>query len=197
MALEQPWMMTLEEYFELEERDPDTRHEYVDGYVYAMAGGTFNHNTISANIHRILWNRLRGSSCRVYNSDMKVHIAEKRYWYPDVTVSCDPGDRGTGQVLVSPRVVIEVLSPSTEMKDRTWKLKHYLACPTIEEYLLVDAKSQRVEIYRREKTTWRYSAFEAGDEIELLSLGVHFPIEEAYVDVEFGEEALEDTESED
>ncbi len=68
--------MTVEAYFQLEEHDPDTRYEYIDGY--AMAGGTATHDTIKSNIQRILWNLLRGSNCRVYRSDMKVYIAETR-----------------------------------------------------------------------------------------------------------------------
>src|SRR6266702_122307 len=85
--------MTVEEYFQLEENDPDTRYEYIDGYVYALAGGTANHDTIKSNIQRILWNLLRGSKCRVYSSDMKVYISETRYFHPDVIVTCDPFKR--------------------------------------------------------------------------------------------------------
>src|SRR5260221_621489 len=86
MALEHQQTMTVEEYFQLEENDPDTRYEYIDGHVYAMAGGTANHDTIKSNIQRILWNLLRGSNCRVYSSDMKVYISETRYFHPDVIV---------------------------------------------------------------------------------------------------------------
>jgi Uma2 family endonuclease len=94
MAIENRRTMTVEEYFQLEENDPDTRYEYIDSHVYAMAGGTVNHDTIKSHIQRILWNLLRGSNCRVYSSDMKVYIAETRYFHPDVTVTCDPRDRG-------------------------------------------------------------------------------------------------------
>src|SRR5436305_9293623 len=88
MAIEHRETMTVEEYFQLEENDPDTRYEYIDGHVYAMAGGTANHDTIKSNIQRILWNLLRGSKCRVYSSDMKVYISETRYFHPDVIVTC-------------------------------------------------------------------------------------------------------------
>lgn len=90
MALEHPQTMTVEEYFLLERNDPDARYEYVDGRIYAMAGGTFNHDTIKSNIQRILWGLLRGGRCRVYSSDIKVYIAKERYFHPDVTVTCDP-----------------------------------------------------------------------------------------------------------
>ena len=185
MALEHQHRMTVEEYFQLEENDPDTRYEYVDGHVYAMAGGTANHDTIKSNIQRILWNLLRGSGCRVYSSDMKVYISETRYFHPDVIVTCDPRDRGTVQAIQSPRLVVEVLSPSTELTDRTWKLKNYRNHPTIEEYVLADSQSCKIEIYYKENSRWIYEAFENSDEIILHSLGVCFSLVDAYADVEF------------
>ncbi|HZU66480.1 MAG TPA: Uma2 family endonuclease [Ktedonobacteraceae bacterium] len=175
----------VEEYFELEERDPDTRYEYLDGYMYIMPGGSANHATIGGNIRDILKGLLRGGPCRAYNSDMKVRVSENRYLYPDVVVSCDARDRGNSDLIRSPRVVVEVLSPSTEARDRGRKLQAYLACPTIEEYLLVDYRTMRIEIYRKEQKKWMYDAFGADDEVELASLGVHFPVADAYEDVIF------------
>jgi Uma2 family endonuclease len=185
MASERTPTMSVEEYFELEENNPDTRYEYLDGYVYMMSGGSANHATIGGNIHAILRNLLRGSPCRVYNSDMKVRVSKQRYFHPDVTVSCDSRDRGTADFIQTPRLVVEVLSPSTEARDRGRKLQCYLACPTIEEYLLVDSRSMRIEIYRKEQNKWIYDAFEADDEVELASLGVRFPVVAAYEDVIF------------
>jgi len=179
--------MTVEEYFQLEANDPDTRYEYIDGHVYAMAGGTANHDTIKSNIQRILWNLLRGSNCRVYSSDMKVYISETRYFHPDVTVTCDPRDRGRVQAIQSPRLVVEVLSPTTELTDRTWKLKNYRVHPTIEEYVLVDSQSFKIEIYHKEQNRWIYEAFENTNDITLHSLGVSFSLADAYTDVEFEE----------
>jgi Uma2 family endonuclease len=180
MALQHRQTMTVEEYFLLEKNNPDTRYEYIDGSIYAMAGGTFNHDTIKSNVQRILWELLRGGKCRAYSSDIRVYISKERYFHPDVTVTCDPRDRGAGDLLQSPRLVVEVLSPSTELKDRTWKLQNYTAHPTIEEYLLVSARSLKMELYRREQNKWVYSAFGANDEIHLVCLGVHFPVTEAY-----------------
>ncbi len=185
MAVEHQRTMTVEEYFQLEENDPDIRYEYIDGHVYAMAGGTANHDTVKSNMQRILWNLLRGSNCRVYSSDMKVYISETRYFHPDVTVTCDPRDRGTVQAIQFPRLVVEVLSPTTELTDRTWKLKNYRAHPTIEEYVLVDSQSCKIEMYHKEQNKWIYEAFENSDEITLSSLSVHFSLADAYIDVEF------------
>jgi len=188
MALERTPIMSVEEYAELEKNNPDTRYEYLDGYVYMMAGGTANHATISGNIYALLRSLLRGGPCRAYNSDMKVRVSEKRYLHPDVTVSCDPRDRGTADFIQAPRLVVEVLSPSTEAYDRGRKLQYYLACPSIGEYLLVDARSMRIEMYRKEQKKWVYSAFEADDEVELSTLGIHFPVLDAYEDVTFAKE---------
>ena len=185
MALEPTPTMSVEQYFELEENSPDTRYEYLDGYVYMMSGGSANHAAISGNIYAILRSLLRGSQCRAYNSDMKARVSEQQYFHPDVTVSCDPNDRGTAAFIRSPRLVVEVLSPSTEVRDRGRKLQCYLACPTIEEYLLVDARSIRIEIYRKERKKWVYEAFEAGDDVELTTLNVSFSIQDAYEDVIF------------
>ncbi len=180
MALEHRQTMTVEEYFLLEEHDPDMCYEYVDGYTYAMSGGTFNHDTIKSNVHRILWGLLRGGKCRVYSSDMKVYISKERHFHPDVTVTCDPRDRGRGDQLQSPRVIVEVLSPIAELKDRTWKLQNYTAHPTIEEYMLVSARSMKIELYRKEQNKWVYYAFGANDEIEVACLSVHFAVIEVY-----------------
>lgn len=196
MALEKHQFMTVEEYFQLEESDPDTRYEYEDGYAYAMAGGTVNHGTISGNLYRILWGLLRGKNCQAYTDSVKVPVTETRYYYPDVTVACGPRDPGEALVIRSPRVVIEVLSPSTADTDRTRKLKYYRAHPTIEEYLLVDSRRVRAEIYRRKGDIWVYDDFEDGDTITLESLDVQFPLIDAYIDVEF-EELPEDDEFDD
>ena len=123
---------------------------------------------------------------------MKVYISATRYFHPDVTVTCDPRDRGTIQAIQSPRLVVEVLSPTTELTDRTWKLKNYRAHPTIEEYMLVDSRSVKIEIYHKEHNKWIYDAFENNEEIPLNSLSIHFPLVDAYTDVEFEESSTEE-----
>ncbi len=188
MASERVPTMSVKDYFALEEKHPDTRYEYLDVYAYMMASGSANHATISGNMYAILKSFLRGGPCRAYNSDMKVRVSEQRYFHPDVTVSCNPRDRGTVDHIQSPRLVVEVLSPSTEAYDRGRKLQYYLACPSIEEYLLVDSRSMRIELYRKEQKKWTYDAFEADDEVELTSLGLRFPVVNAYEDVIFESE---------
>jgi Uma2 family endonuclease len=188
MALEHPRILTVAEYFQLEENDLDHRYEYIDGDVYMMAGGSLDHDAIKSNVQNILHTLLRGGRCRVYSSDAKVQVSETRYLYPDVTVTCSPQDRGKKQLIQAPRLVVEVLSPSTERRDRTTKMKTYRACPTVEEYMLVNTRFPMIELHRRENGKWVSSVFDENDEITLTSLGLHFSCADVYEDVEMIEE---------
>lgn len=185
-ALPNRLTMTVEEYLQLERDSIDTRYEYIDGHVRMLAGGTLDHATISLNIASILRGLLRGRSCRVFTSDARVHISETRYVYPDVTVSCDERDRGRIEEIQYPRLIVEVLSPSTEDYDRGRKFTYYRACPTIQEYILVNTDYQAVEVCRHEKNSlWSFHIFEPGDEVELISFGVRFSVSAVYEDVTF------------
>ncbi|MGH2479016.1 MAG: Uma2 family endonuclease [Ktedonobacteraceae bacterium] len=189
----QPQPISVAEYFALEENAAGICYEYVDGYAYMMAGGSFNHDAIKSNIQRIIGNFLLESDrCNVYSSDMKTQVAEKRYYHPDVVITCDPRDQGTGDLLKYPRVIFEVLSPSTERVDHTRKMRDYLALPTVEEYMLVDSRAYRVEMYRREGKKWIYSVFEFVDELELASVDLHFPVTAVYAKVQLVPEDIED-----
>lgn len=106
--------MSVEEYLQLDRSSLETRYEYIDGYVTMLAGETLDHATIGANIISILRCSLRGTSCRVFTSDVRVRISRTRFVYPDASVSCDERDRGQSDIVQSPRLVVEVLSPSTE-----------------------------------------------------------------------------------
>lgn len=186
MAAEhQPRSLSIEEYFELEKQHPDIRYEYLDGEVHAMSGGSFNHDLIKSNIQGMLWNMLRGKYCRVYSSDMKTKVSETCYFYPDVVISCDARDQGTGDLLQSPRVIFEVLSPSTELKDRIWKLQNYLALPTMEEYILVSSHTRKMELYRNEQGKWVYYILWPDDYLELTCMGLHFRVADAYEGIVF------------
>ena len=186
-----PQAISVEEYFALEKNASGICYEYVDGYAYMMAGGSFNHDAIKSNIQGILWNLfLQSDKCNVYSSDIKTLVAEKRYYHPDVVISCDPRDQGTGDLLKYPRVIFEVLSPSTEIRDRTRKMRDYLALPTLEEYILVDSKSYRMEMYRREPEKWAYYMFGPEDQLLLRSIDVRFPVVDAYRKIHFKSENI-------
>jgi len=181
--------MSVEEYFKLDDTSLETKYEYIDGRVYMLAGGTADHSTINGNILTTLKNALRGSQCRIHGSDLKVRLSEKRFVYPDISVSCDPRDRGKITVMHYPILIVETLSPSTEAYNRRKKFSYYRACMSIQEYVLVDTQTQSVEVYRREQEPfWKFSAFEAGDQIELASLGISIPIDAIYEDIELSED---------
>jgi len=184
MALPHHPLMTVEDYFELDRTSTETRYEYIDGYVRMLAGGTANHATIGVNVTSTLRRLLRGSPCRVYNSDLRVRISETRYVYPDASVSCDERDRGQSDMVRSPRLIVEVLSPGTEAYDRGRKFAYYRERPTIQEYVLIDTQRQAVEVFRREKNSfWTFHAFGPGDEVELVSVHVRVSVDDIYEDV--------------
>jgi Uma2 family endonuclease len=182
--------MSVEDYLTLDRNSREVRYEFIDGRAYLLAGGTANHSIIGVNVISTIHSLLRDSPCRIYNSDLRVRLSETRYVYPDATVSCDERDRGQVDTIESPRLAVEVLSPSTEAYDRGRKFEYYRGCPTMQEYVLVDTERQAIEVYRRETDAlWTLHPFGPEDEVELASLDVRFPIAAAYRDVVF----LEDT----
>jgi Uma2 family endonuclease len=178
--------LTVEEYLELD-RNSMERYEYVDGQVRMLAGGTGKHSAIEGNVIVVLKGLLRGSSCRVFTSNMRLWVSPSRYLYPDASVSCDGRDRyGEMDIMYFPRLVVEVLSPSTEAVDRKEKFDLYRGCPTIQEYMLVNTKRPLVEVFRREKNgLWTVASFELNDEVQLNSIDVHFPAADLYEGVDF------------
>jgi len=185
--------MSVEAYLALDRESSDTRYEYIDGYAYLLAGGTPIHSLIAANLIGEIKARLRGSSCQVYTSDAKVRLSHSRYVYPDVTVSCDERDRTSdAEVLQYPRLVIEILSPSTEAYDRGNKSSYYRACPTIHEYVLVNTERSSVEVYRRTTDKlWTLYSFERGEQVELASIGVTLPVTAIYENVKLPEDTTD------
>ena len=174
------------------EQDPEHAYEYLDGRVYMMTGGSPDHSIIGSNLNGLLQAFLRGRRCIVYNSDVYVQLSEQYRVCPDVTVSCDPRDRGAQEVIRYPTLVGEVLSPTTEARDRGLKSFQYRSCPSIEEYLLISSEFPLVEVFRREKQGfWSLYTLGLGDIIELTSLGLRFPVAELYQNTSFLEEANE------
>lgn len=182
---------TVEAYFALDDGSPDVKYEYIDGRVYMMSGGSTDHWRIAFNIAMALDSRLNHDACRVYGSDVRVKISPTRYFYPDVTITCDPAEHGKVLVIKSPRVIFEVLSPITEKIDRLRKMRYYRACPTIEEYVLIDPNRMYVEVHRRAQAFWQLLSFESGDNIILTSISVAIPIEEFYRLIELAPEDAE------
>ena len=174
--------MTVEEWRELE-RTSDIKHEYLDGYVYAMAGGSSTHSAIAANAIATLHAALGDGPCTVFTSDMAVRLFEARYAYPDVVVSCETTDAPsrTRTELEAPRIVFEVLSEGTERRDRGRKWDDYRLCASLQEYVLVGTEYRRVEVYRRTEQGWGlFHIYGPADEVELTSVGVRFPVAALY-----------------
>ena len=180
MAQRKYSVMSLEDYLILNKNSKDTRYEYLDGELRMLAGGSPDHSIIIANLTAAIKGPLKGSQCRVYNSDVQLKLSEKRYVFPDITISCDERDRNQKETIRYPRVVVEVLSPTTEATDRGKKAAYYRASPTIQEYVMVDSEEIFVEVHRREEGRWTIHTFEPGDTITLESLDIQFPIEDAY-----------------
>lgn len=180
-----PPPMSVEEYLELEENST-VKHEYVDGHVYAMAGGTVDHGTIAVNVVSQLRPFLRGGRCRVHNSDVKVRLGPRRFVYPDVSVGCDPRDRVDGRAtfINYPRLVVQILSPSTARYDQGDKVEMYRALPSFEEYVLIDAEQVGIEVRtRQDDGAWQVQTYGPGDHVRISTIDVRLPIAEFYEDV--------------
>jgi len=183
---EQSPRLTPEEYFAWEERQ-QCRHEYLNGEIYAMTGGTLNHSSIALNLGTLLKNHLRGSGCQTLNSDARVNILRSNdYVYPDISVTCDERDRTTTQFITYPCLIIEVLSPSTAAYDRGKKFTRYRRNPSLRDYVLVDVNTMEIDLYRQDEgNKWEILNYQAGDLVEFQSVNLTFAIEQVYEDIVF------------
>jgi len=170
-----------EEYLRIDRESQDIKYEYMDGHMYAMAGGTLNHDQICNNMVVLLRPPLQGK-CRLF-TNVRLQTPDTKYFYPDITVSCTPEDwqgRGQKDTFHTPRLIMEILSPSTEARDRGEKFAAYRRFPTLQEYVLINTKHQAVEVYRPYEDIWTYRQFDPGQEVELASMGLSFPIAAFY-----------------
>lgn len=148
-------LAAAEEYLAGEAR-AEGKHEYLNGVIYAMAGGTQRHNELAGNILAALHGRLRGRACRPYGSDMLLRVergGDQRFYYPDVSIVCRPAGP-TAVVQTEPAVLFEVLSESTARIDTGEKRLAYLTLPTLEAYVLVDSDQREVTVWRRDGAVW-------------------------------------------
>ncbi len=185
-AREQFPQLTPSEYLEWEERQ-EFRYEYVNGEVYAMTGGTLNHNEIAVNLSTIFKNHLEDSGCRVLSADGKVKIEESNdYVYPDVSVTCDERDRRATKFIAHPCLIVEVLSPSTETRDRWEKFNLYRRSESLQDYVLVDANKIEIALYsKNDRGKWEIIRYGAGDLVELKSINLSFSIDRVYKNISF------------
>ena len=178
---------TFDEYLRVEE-DSGTKHEFVAGQVYAMSGGTPEHAGVTANLTRLLGNALAGKPCRVFSPDLRIRVqATGVGTYADVAIICgqlelDPSDPKRHTAL-NPKVLVEVLSPSTEDYDRGEKLGNYKQIPSLNEVMLVAHDRREVEIVRRESDgTWSRHIARDGDTVQLSSIGCDLSVAQIYED---------------
>jgi Uma2 family endonuclease len=186
--------LTAEEYFAWEQQQ-EVKHEYFDGEVFAMSGGTTDHSRIATNITTLIDNHLGDGDCQVFNSDARIKIQESsKYVYPDVSVTCDQRDRETPQFNSYPCLIVEVLSPSTvraasafaEAYDRGKKFKLYQRSTALIEYVLVSAEEIEIEVFRKnERGKWEVTNYVPGDVVELESINLTWTIERVYRGIEF------------
>jgi Uma2 family endonuclease len=184
---------SADDYLQWEEQQEE-KHEYVDGKVYAMAGASEDHIDITTNLTVILSNHLRGKDCKLFPSDMRLNIASKKiYYYPDLLVTCDERDRFNKKQKNYPCLIIEVLSESTESKDRGVKFANYQTIQSLQEYVLISQWEQRIEVFRRNAKFWVLQTYTAGESIELQSINLQISMDAIYEDVALSEPALETT----
>jgi len=183
--------MTAKEYLEFE-KNSEIRHEYFDGELFAMTGGSLNHNRISRNIEGELSARLKGSPCENFSGDMRVKVDKLgKYTYPDIVVTC--GDIELEKIkgmetLLNPLVIIEILSDSTEAYDRGAKFRHYRLIPSLQEYLLVSQNHCLVEKYvRADGGVWQIlnPCTEMEQTVKIESIECELRLSDIYYRVEF------------
>lgn len=179
---QQDEIISEDAYFELE-KQTDTRHEFIDGYVYAIVGGNFNHGTLIGTVAGEIRNHLKGKPCRVFAEGIKVKIpalysGESRYFYPDVVVDCTI-EKADGNMLTTPVIVVEVLSASTHKYDETIKFQVYSTIPTLQEYVLIEQGVAKIEVQRR-RNNWVIEKYFLGDTITFESIDLTLTVEEIY-----------------
>lgn len=191
--------ITVEEYLELEAKSK-VKHEFFDGEIIAMAGAKRSHSLAAGNIFRQIANQLVEKDCEVHQSDIKVKVRDNHFVYPDVVAACGELDWESGEtVLLNPTVVFEVLSKSTEARDRGEKAQDYRRLPTLTDYLLVSQKEMLIEHFSRQNDgSWKLVEYRTADDvIRIESIGCAFTLENAYHGITFPKLKLVKTENKD
>ena len=186
--------LTETEYLEIE-RGAESKSEFFQGEMFAMAGGTPQHSLIATNLARELGNRLKSSHCVAYNADLRIKIeATGLCTYPDLSVVCGPPQfaQGTEDTVLNPTLLVEVLSDSTEAYDRGKKFEHCRQIRTLQEYLLVSQKEPRIEQFIRQPDgRWLLNEAAGPDaSLELPSLRISLSLAEVFAKVNFARDPI-------
>ncbi len=176
--------MTEPQYLEFEKTSA-VRHEFVGGWLYAMAGESKYHNEIALNIAVVLRAKARDKNCRVFMENVKVRAAEgSKYYYPDIVLSCEPGSK-TGYIAENPCLIVEVLSPSTEAIDLREKLEIYTKIPSLKTYLIVSQTERKVLAYQLLEGDWARTTLEGQGFAKVPCLETRITLEEIYEGISF------------
>jgi len=169
--------LSPEDYL-VEETNSEVRHQYVGGATGRMTNDTARHNRVVGNLFSIIKKTLEHSDCQTFISDMKVRAASA-FYYPDVVVTCEPL-APEAVYLDKPKLIIEVLSKSTEGRDRLEKWTAYRTLEPLQEYVLVAQGRHEIDVYRRTSDGWKQISFGADETLELECIGLEIPMAEIY-----------------
>ena len=180
LAKKQNELISVEEYLKWELNSP-TKHELIEGVIYAMAGASANHDRISGNIYRKFGSHLDNTPCEPFGSDMKLKI-NTNFFYPDVMVDCH-FDNATPYFTETPIIIVEVLSRSTRKTDETLKLMSYINIPSLKEYVLIEQDIADIQVLRRSEG-WIPKHYFLGDDIRFESIDLILSVEDIYYRVQ-------------
>ena len=186
--------ITEEEYRDGEEIST-VKHEWFEGEVFAMAGGTFNHTRICGNVHSAAKAALRGKPCKAHNSEQRVKAESNgKETYPDAVIFCPPS-RFVGKgdsTLLTPKVIFEVLSDSTKDYDRTGKFALYKTIPTFEEYVLIEQEHVWIDHFARRGEEWVHRSYNLrSDVLKLDSVGIELSLDDIYDELDLPESLVD------
>lgn len=184
-----PEKWTVTDYLEYEV-ESGIRHEYIDGEIFAMSGGTDKHSLIIANINGSLWQSAKETDCRVYSTDMRVKVSETKYLYSDLSIVFGTAqfDDDNHTMLTNPTVVIEVTSDTSESYDKGIKAEFYRSIESLQAYLVIDQDRIQAQIFTREPDSWRFQQYNDIQQIILLP-DLELPLSDVYFDIRFDDSA--------
>ncbi len=185
MSLPAARWVSPQEYLAMEQSSPE-KHEYLDGSLYLMAGGSARHALIAMNVAAAIRPHLRGGPCRLYSGDLRVRPDDHAYFYPYLVVVCGAVPVDTALETQNPTLVVEVLSPMTRGIDRLVKFRRYRNAASLREYVLVDSQEPVIDVYRLEDGGhWRVQSYQAPQAIYLAAIDLSLDFSTIYEDVDW------------
>ena len=183
MATAHPHLLTAEDFFAIEWDDPDMKAELDNGVIRLMGGGTAAHSRVQGNVFAALFQKLRGSGCRPHASDMAINTHRNSVRYPDVSVFCGRDGFENDSVLAfdDPKLIVEIVSPSTRRKDLEIKLPEYRALPSLGAILYIDPDAETVRLLTRTgANAWHDAELQKGEDVVLAELSVTLTLSEVF-----------------